>query len=153
MLRTLRRRLWQALDVDIFLDKTPSADDLRPLFDDGRGISIIGAWEESGSMSSGDHQVVIAMNESEFPVGVEFQRRPTGDEEWLLEAARHLSVALRCRSIYSGSPLGDATPWDVIVFDRGRAFMGDNCGTKVANEGDKPVSLGDRLPALDAIFV
>ncbi len=87
----------------------------------------------------------IKKNESEFPTVIEF----LWFEDYLpgvridIYIAYYLSRVFNCWTITDATGLGidkNVPYWD-IVFDCGKAYLGDDSGTKFFDEGEEPVKL------------
>lgn len=136
--------------MDIFLTKKPNLHHFESVFGDDKSVLIIDGWDAVPEDYCGTHLVMMSENESEFPIGLSFQSEQNDLENWLLNAARYLSVMLACRSLYTGSPLEGTNPYHSIVFMSGKAFLADDCDTKLAGEGEASVRIIRGVPKLDS---
>lgn len=91
----------------------------------------------------GSINAILHSNPSEFPLILDVYPEPPRGPPWL---ARFLSERLSCRTICDGSEHGDsAAPYWSIVWDRGVAWLADDCHTMFADGEGGPVRLVRRL--------
>lgn len=137
--------------MDIYLSIEPCLDDLAFLFEVELPVKVLTDWNDALAIETGCvHTVVFSANSSEFPVGLSFQQQSGDHEQWLLKAARSLSIRLRCRSLYTGNPVEPDNPFLCVVFDSGKAFLADDEGTELSEGTGKLVHTIKRIPELDA---
>ena len=135
--------------MDLFLSELPSPAAIESLYDDDHPVVVVDDWITAPEDPE-VHPVVLVENDSEFAWGLAFRDVPEDVERWLLDAARSLSVAQECLTLYPGSPLEGAKPWHSIVFDGGKAYLVDDSESKLSGDGEESVKTLRPIEELDA---
>lgn len=139
--------------MDLFFDVKPSPSDFNDLFNSPLPVMFVHCLSEvTEQQCQNNHVVVCEQNTSEFPFGCGFSMQEQDEDEnelWLMLVARNLSVRLNCKSLYTGCPVDITNPYYCVIFEAGSAYLGDDMGTILMDEGDRPIEIIKRLPILD----
>ncbi len=139
--------------MDIFLSIEPTAEQLSALFDDNLPVEILRDWDdEQARQFAAKHVVILTNNPSEFPFGLSFQAQGGDHERWLLNAARTLSVALDCDTVFAGDPSESDNPFLCVVFKSGAAFLADDEDSMLSEGRGGPVQILRPAPEIESLL-